>query len=210
MVAEYFTITWCTAAMLFVYWPLREPFRDDPYLPDVIFYPFLLNWLLAMSSYFVGFFTPPGRAYKYEVSCTQLLKDGGFCAHCGIKRPQRAHHCRVCGTCSLRMDHHCIWLKNCIGLRNYKPFFLFVWYYWFGCIAYDVMFVYYCFFQSTEFIESWVLWFLFYLHCIVCLIFLIFVTVLLKMQIGYMTNNATTLESLFNERYCCLPIADAV
>jgi hypothetical protein len=36
-----------------------------------------------------------------------------------------------------------------------QAFFLLVWYYWFGCIAYDVLFLYYCFFQSTEYIESW-------------------------------------------------------
>ncbi|KAJ6578702.1 hypothetical protein DFH09DRAFT_346566 [Mycena vulgaris] len=30
-----------------------------------------------------------------------------WCARCAIVKPYRAHHCRVCGTCVLKFDHHC-------------------------------------------------------------------------------------------------------
>jgi ribosomal protein L40E len=38
-------------------------------------------------------------------------QDGGmrFCQKCQCYKPPRAHHCRVCGRCVLRMDHHCPW-----------------------------------------------------------------------------------------------------
>lgn len=31
------------------------------------------------------------------------------CPVCKVTRPPRAGHCRTCGSCVLRLDHHCIW-----------------------------------------------------------------------------------------------------
>jgi len=46
------------------------------------------------------------------------------CKWCGKYKPDRCHHCRVCKTCILKMDHHCPWIYNCVGFYNYKFFFL--------------------------------------------------------------------------------------
>lgn len=32
-----------------------------------------------------------------------------LCPVCRLVRPPRAGHCRTCGVCVLRMDHHCVW-----------------------------------------------------------------------------------------------------
>lgn len=37
--------------------------------------------------------------------------------------PLRARHCRECGRCVRRYDHHCPWMENCVGERNH-PLFL--------------------------------------------------------------------------------------
>jgi palmitoyltransferase ZDHHC9/14/18 len=49
-----------------------------------------------------------------------------YCKSCGIWRPPRTHHCRVCDNCIETTDHHCVWLNNCVGRRNYRYFFVFI------------------------------------------------------------------------------------
>ncbi|KAJ3671572.1 hypothetical protein LUZ60_007651 [Juncus effusus] len=49
-----------------------------------------------------------------------------YCDRCQRWKPPRCHHCSVCDKCVLKMDHHCVWVVNCVGARTYKFFLLFV------------------------------------------------------------------------------------
>ncbi|CAB1343369.1 unnamed protein product [Coregonus sp. 'balchen'] len=56
------------------------------------------------------------------------------CKKCVNPKPARTHHCAICNTCILKMDHHCPWLNNCVGHFNQRYFFSFCVAMTLGCI----------------------------------------------------------------------------
>lgn len=50
---------------------------------------------------------PKGSSRVLVGSPTKVKED--WCAKCQLVRPARAWHCRICGICVRRMDHHCVW-----------------------------------------------------------------------------------------------------
>jgi len=67
---------------------------------------------------------------RSALKMNETKKTGEYrhCKWCGKYKPDRCHHCRVCQRCVLKMDHHCPWIYNCVGFRNYKFFFLLIFY----------------------------------------------------------------------------------
>ena len=63
---------------------------------------------------------------EYNIVSNGSFVKFSYCYTCNIFRPPRTSHCAQCDNCCQRFDHHCMWLGNCIGKRNYKYFFLLV------------------------------------------------------------------------------------
>ncbi|KAJ9148444.1 Palmitoyltransferase [Pleurostoma richardsiae] len=126
----------------------------------------MLNWC-----YTTAVFTPPGSTtndngystlptHAPPTATSFTVKANGetrFCKKCQARKPDRAHHCSTCRRCVLKMDHHCPWLATCIGLRNHKPFLLFLMYttvYCFFCFAVSGSWVWAELVNNTTYVDT--------------------------------------------------------
>ncbi|OCT65798.1 hypothetical protein XELAEV_18042047mg [Xenopus laevis] len=134
-------------------------------------------FLLFIWTYWKAIFTPPKQPIKK------------------IVKPDRCHHCSVCGMCVLKMDHHCPWVNNCIGYSNYKFFLLFLAYamlycLYIGCTVFQYFILYWTDTLSNGRAKFHVLFLLF-----VALMFFISLMFLFGYHCWLVSLNRTTLEA---------------
>lgn len=79
---------------------------------------------------------------KYDMVGKGSLEGYRFCVHCQQPKPPSAHHCRICRSCILDMDHHCPFIGNCVGASNHRYFILFLGFTAVSCIYVLILVVY--------------------------------------------------------------------
>ncbi|KZS89519.1 zf-DHHC-domain-containing protein [Sistotremastrum niveocremeum HHB9708] len=98
---------------------------------------FTLTFLLCAYNFFRSITLDPGSCPKpandAELKSTieDLASEGrlngqSFCVECMARKALRSKHCKVCGKCTARFDHHCPWIWNCVGVNNHRQFVIFV------------------------------------------------------------------------------------
>ncbi|TYJ16069.1 hypothetical protein E1A91_A10G225400v1 [Gossypium mustelinum] len=161
---------------------------------------------LCVLSFLVGVLTDPGRvpsSYIPDVEDASFASDqepkknvlqSKYCDKCAAYKPPRTHHCRVCKRCMLRMDHHCLWINNCVGYWNYKAFFNLILYATIGSIHSSVI-VISCFRQKDWNYSGTTPLKIFYLACgLMMLALSVTLGTLLGWHIYLITHNMTTIE----------------
>lgn len=59
--------------------------------------------------------------YPYDFT---IFHPGQTCHTCHFLKPARSKHCSICKHCISKLDHHCIFINNCVGYGNQHWFLL--------------------------------------------------------------------------------------
>ncbi|EMD48550.1 palmitoyltransferase, putative [Entamoeba histolytica KU27] len=191
--------------------------------------PFLLLFIIVCIFYFKACYSNPGiipRKYRIgngndELNNSRIdviLPDNivasrKFCMTCLIIKPLRCSHCRICNNCVEEFDHHCPWLGNCIGRRNYKSYM--------GIVFFCSVYLFYLIITSfislfigiqypltwTRFFDNWKShWFVEPLTCIYCvpcfgLVFTLLIFHIYQISRGITTNERIKKRYIYNQGF---------
>ena len=129
----WFVIYTVTACYSYYIYYNESALRGHPFIKIFFSLIFYFCSFMTVICHTMSIYTEPGLIDQDELSKLKSNKKT-FCKKCNKYRPLRAHHCSTCKKCVMKLDHHCPWIFNCVGYKNQKIFFLFLFYASFGCL----------------------------------------------------------------------------
>lgn len=178
----------------------------------LVLVPYLTHQIVTSDPGFVVV-THKERCQMIISMTEEVLWDGNFCPTCLIARPIRSKHCAVCDKCVLRFDHHCPWVANCIGEKNHRLFFVYLFVLDLACILMFVGSTFYWKFVCGDISNPNVI--LFCLPFVTVLGFMsstyfFFITTLLGIQTYQILTAVTTNERINSYRYSYFRLSDGL
>ena len=146
---QFFILGGAYIGCVHVIWPWLGMYSTSGMINTSIFCTFLF---LGGFSHLRCMFTNPGAVPKDAMPLPQDIdraklhgKNPRKCQRSGIYKPPRAHFDSGVQRNVIKMDHHCPWVNNTVGLGNHKFFMLFCLYVslasWYAIILMVTMFI---------------------------------------------------------------------
>ncbi|KAL5526287.1 hypothetical protein ACEPAF_8010 [Sanghuangporus sanghuang] len=142
-----------------------------------------------------------GVIWSEDTSLNMTRANLTRCKRCGLMRPDRSHHCRICNHCVLKYDHHCpvhkSGINQCVGVYNERHFVLFMAYlvlstFCFGILGYEKLW------EAMGFTYAWTYWtppIMFSLIYILSVVLCFAVGVMLTWHLWGIAKGETSVES---------------
>ena len=112
--------------IFFLTFSMLLPFFDSTLFSII----YLLMCIATFALYFLLHFSNPGHMTNAYNSINDIVEQGeeveNFCPYCYVRKTFRSVHCLICKKCVDEFDHHCFWVGNCVGKKNYTLFFIFL------------------------------------------------------------------------------------
>ncbi|CAF3817953.1 unnamed protein product [Rotaria magnacalcarata] len=126
-------ILWITLTAFHCLTKWFPPESNDP-LSVINFLIFWIWPVVIFYNYFRAIFVGPGFVPKgWRPEKVEHEKYLQYCDICESFKAPRAHHCKKCSRCVLKLDHHCPWINTCTGHFNHANFCWFMFYAILGC-----------------------------------------------------------------------------
>ena len=119
-------------------------------LYTILFFSLYIFYLCSISD--------PGIIKKKNISILKkkypydflFNSDKPECKKCNFPKINRSKHCRICDKCIEKFDHHCIWINNCVGAKNMKYFFYFIFIHWILVTYASVLSLFFFYYEIPE------------------------------------------------------------